>query len=105
MCFFSIVEEALVDSCVHKHFGVCVIMMREVNILFENEVNIIWNCSRECINSLRKWYLMNVCRLSYVIWVLEELVHHIPPAADVYVMYDIACTLVQHLKVEMLNIC
>ena len=55
MCFFSIVEEALVDSCVHKHsyFGVCVIMVREVNILFENKVNIIWNCSRECINSLR----------------------------------------------------
>ena len=72
--------------------------MREVDILFENEVNIIWNCSRECINSLRKWYLMNVCRLSYVIWVLEELVHRIPPAADVDVMYDIACTLVQHLK-------
>ena len=62
------------------------------------KVNIIWNCSRECINSLRKLYLMNVCRLSYVIWVLEELVHRIPPAADVYVMYDIACTLVQHLK-------
>ena len=34
----------------------------------------------------------------HVIWVLEELVHRIPPAADVYVMYDIACTLVQHLK-------
>ena len=49
------------------------------------KVNIIWNCSRRCINNLRKiWYLMNVCRLSYVIWVLEELVHRIPPAADVY---------------------
>lgn len=30
-------------------------------------------------------------------WLLEELVHSIPSDIDVYVMYDIACTLT-HLK-------
>ena len=33
-----------------------------------------------------------------MIWVLEELVQCIPPAADVYVMYDVACALVHPLK-------
>ncbi len=33
-----------------------------------------------------------------MVWMLEELVQRIPSAVDVYVMYDIACTLVQHLK-------
>ena len=41
---------------------------------------------------------MMVCRLSYVVWMLEELIHKIPSSADVCIMYDIACTLVQHLK-------
>ena len=29
-------------------------------------------------------------------WLLEELVHRIPTSVDMNVMYDIACTLVQH---------
>ena len=41
---------------------------------------------------------MMVCRLSYVVWMLEELIHKISSSADVCIMYDIACTLVQHLK-------
>ena len=35
---------------------------------------------------------MMVCRLSYVVWMLEELIHKIPSSADVCIMYDIACT-------------
>ena len=31
-------------------------------------------------------------------WLLEELVHRIPTSVDMNVMYDIACTLVQHLR-------
>ena len=31
-------------------------------------------------------------------WLLEELVHRIPTFVDMNVMYDIACTLVQHLR-------
>ena len=38
-------------------------------------------------------YLVIVYRLSYVVWMLEELVHRIPSTVDVYVMYDIACSL------------
>ena len=33
-----------------------------------------------------------------MVWMLEELIHKIPSSADVCIMYDIACTLVQHLK-------
>ena len=43
-------------------------------------------------------FLNCLYRLSYVVWLLEELVHSIPSDIDVYVMYDIACTLAQHLK-------
>lgn len=37
-------------------------------------------------------------RLSYVVWLLEELTQHVPAMTNIYVMYDIACTLVRHLK-------
>ena len=39
-------------------------------------------------------------RLSYVVWLLDELGQRIPSETDVYIMYDIACTLVQHLKAK-----
>ena len=50
-----------------------------------------------CIIFIIKMY---ESRLSYVIWLLEELMHRIESTADVYIMYDIACTLVQHLKAK-----
>ena len=37
-------------------------------------------------------------RLSYVVWLLDELEQCIPSEMDVYIMYDVACTLVQYLK-------
>ncbi len=39
-----------------------------------------------------------MCVGYHVVWVLEELVQHIPHTTDIYVMYNIACSLVQHLK-------
>ena len=42
-----------------------------------------------------QWF---VFRLSYVVWLLEELIHHIPRDVEWNVVYDVACTLVRHLK-------
>jgi len=50
------------------------------------------------------WGLVNynncllLCRLSYIVWLLEDFIQRISASIDVHVMYDIACTLVQHLK-------
>lgn len=37
-------------------------------------------------------------RLSYIVWLLHNLIQRIPAPVEIHVMYDIACTLVQHLK-------
>lgn len=37
-------------------------------------------------------------RLSYAVWLVEELVRRIPASVDMNIMYDISCTLVKHLK-------
>ena len=44
-------------------------------------------------------YIVICCRLSYAVYLIEELVKQ-HDKADIYVMYDIACTLHRHLKVH-----
>ena len=46
-----------------------------------------------CILTVNWFY-----RLSYAVWLLEELVQHVSTETDIIIMYDIACTLVRHLK-------
>lgn len=48
----------------------------------------MYSCVTECL----------FIRLSYVVWMLEELANRIPSGVHAYVMYDVACTLVQHLR-------
>ncbi len=47
-------------------------------------------------------YILLICsntiRLSYIVWLLQELVQRIPANVHLKVMYDIACILVQHLR-------
>ena len=38
-------------------------------------------------------------RIAYAVWLLTEIQEHQPVEVDISVMYDIACTLVRHLKV------
>jgi len=40
----------------------------------------------------------NALRLSYGVWLLQELLQHVPSNVTLYIMYDVACTLVKHLK-------
>ena len=42
---------------------------------------------------------MCVCRLTYGVWLLNEIVDRKPEDIKIYLMYDIACNLVRHLKV------
>ena len=42
---------------------------------------------------------VNMCRLGYGVWLLTEIVEQQPKSVKIYLMYDIACTLVRHLKV------
>ena len=43
----------------------------------------------------------HVCfSLAYIVWLLEALQHQVSPNVDMYVIYDIACSLVQHLKAK-----
>ena len=37
-------------------------------------------------------------RLSYGVWLLQEISQHTPANVTMYIMYDIACTLAKHLK-------
>ena len=60
---------------------------------------IVCVCFSACIT------IIMLCRLSYVAWILGELIPKIQCGADVYIMYDIACTLVQHLKGREQHIC
>ena len=39
-----------------------------------------------------------MCRLSYAVWLLEEIAQRVSREVDIYVMYDVACNLVRHLK-------
>ncbi len=41
---------------------------------------------------------MPYLRVSYAVWLVEELVRRIPTSVDMNIMYDISCTLVKHLK-------
>ena len=38
-------------------------------------------------------------RIAYAVWLLREVAHHYSSEIHISVMYDVACTLVQHLKV------
>lgn len=37
-------------------------------------------------------------RLAYGVWLIEELLSHLPETVKPYIMYDVACSLVPHLK-------
>ena len=43
-------------------------------------------------------YLL-VFRLAYAVWLLNQISQRQPGEINILVMYDIACTLVRHLKV------
>ena len=45
-----------------------------------------------------------VFRIAYAVWLLSEIVQQQPDDVKILVMYDIACTLVRHLKVHTLTI-
>lgn len=40
-------------------------------------------------------------RLTYGVWLLNEIVDKQPEGVKIHLMYDIACNLVRHLKVKM----
>ena len=44
-------------------------------------------------------------RLAYAVWMLQKLIEaHSTTGSDVYVMYDIACSLSRHLQVCLMSI-
>ena len=45
-----------------------------------------------------------VFRIAYAVWLLSEIAQQQPDDVKILVMYDIACTLVPHLKVHTLTI-
>lgn len=44
--------------------------------------------------------MVTFSRLAYGIWLMHEVSQRIPSSVKVYMMYDIACTLVKHLNAE-----
>ena len=42
---------------------------------------------------------MNIDRIAYAVWLLEQISQRQPDNGKIMVMYDIAYTLVRHLKV------
>lgn len=42
--------------------------------------------------------LVIIPRLSYGVWLMQEMSQQISPDIQLYMMYDVACTLVKHLK-------
>ena len=42
---------------------------------------------------------MFIPRIAYAVWLLTEIRDNHPNEVDISVMYDVACTLVRHLKV------
>ena len=41
------------------------------------------------------------CRLAYAVWLLHELYEKFPESVNIYLMYDIACSLVRHSQVNL----
>ena len=39
-----------------------------------------------------------ICRLSYGLFLLHELLQRLPEKVNLHIMYDVVCTFVRHLK-------
>ena len=48
---------------------------------------------------------MFIPRIAYAVWLLTEIRDNHPNEVDISVMYDVACTLVWHLKGDLQGVC
>ena len=51
--------------------------------------------------AITKHLFCTLHRLTYGVWLLTQIVDKQPVGIKIHLMYDIACNLVRHLKVEM----
>lgn len=50
-----------------------------------------------CYNNVLLFYAVK-CRMSYGMFMLQEILQRVPENVSVHIMYDIACNFVRHLK-------